>query len=134
MRLTEPHAHAVPPRRRWRLLRRGVGYALATLLVLLALGNGIGSQLLPLAERNPDRIAAWLSARVQRTVAFDDVETEWTRRGPLLRLDRLVFAQDTGSAIVGPVRADFFVGWGDDAGEIAGRLKQPLALWVLWPR
>ena len=54
--------------------------------------------------------------------------------GPLLRLDRLVFAQDTGSAIVGPVRADFFVGWGDDAGEIAGRLKQPLALWVLWPR
>jgi membrane-bound lytic murein transglycosylase A len=54
--------------------------------------------------------------------------------GPLLQLDRLVFAQDTGSAIVGPVRADFFVGWGPEAGEIAGRLKQPLALWVLWPR
>lgn len=54
--------------------------------------------------------------------------------GPLLALDRLVFAQDTGSAIVGPVRADYFVGWGPEAGEIAGRLKQPLALWVLWPR
>lgn len=54
--------------------------------------------------------------------------------GPLLDLNRLVFAQDTGSAIVGPVRADYFVGWGPDAGDIAGRLKQSLALWVLWPR
>jgi membrane-bound lytic murein transglycosylase A len=54
--------------------------------------------------------------------------------GPLLNLQRLVFAQDTGSAILGAVRADYFVGWGAEAGEIAGRLKQPLALWVLWPR
>lgn len=54
--------------------------------------------------------------------------------GPLLNLQRLVFAQDTGSAIVGAVRADYFVGWGPEAGEIAGRMKQPLALWVLWPR
>jgi membrane-bound lytic murein transglycosylase A len=54
--------------------------------------------------------------------------------GPLLNLQRLVLAQDTGSAIVGAVRADYFVGWGEGAGEVAGRLKQPLALWVLWPR
>ena len=54
--------------------------------------------------------------------------------GPLLNLNRLVFAQDTGSAIVGAVRADFFVGSGAEAGDIAGRLKQPLALWALWPR
>lgn len=54
--------------------------------------------------------------------------------GPLVNLQRLVFAQDTGSAIRGPVRADYFVGWGPEAAEIAGRLKQPLALWVLWPR
>ena len=54
--------------------------------------------------------------------------------GPLLALNRLVFAQDTGSAIVGAVRADYFTGWGAEAGEVAGRLKQPLALWVLWPR
>jgi len=49
-------------------------------------------------------------------------------------LQRLVLAQDTGSAIVGAVRADYFVGWGDEAGELAGRLKQPLKLWVLWPK
>lgn len=54
--------------------------------------------------------------------------------GPLLNLNRLVIAQDTGSAIVGAVRADYFVGWGPEAGEVAGRLKQPLQLWVLWPK
>ena len=54
--------------------------------------------------------------------------------GPQVELRRLVLAQDTGSAIVGAVRADFFTGWGAEAGELAGRLKQPLRLWVLWPR
>ena len=54
--------------------------------------------------------------------------------GPQVSLQRLVLAQDTGSAIVGAVRADYFVGWGAEAGELAGRLKQPLRLWVLWPR
>ncbi len=54
--------------------------------------------------------------------------------GPQLQLQRLVLAQDTGSAITGAVRADYFVGTGPDASLIAGRLKQPLRLWVLWPR
>ena len=54
--------------------------------------------------------------------------------GPAVKLQKLVLAQDTGSAIVGAVRADYFVGWGAAAGELAGRLKQPLRLWVLWPR
>ncbi|MBC7471114.1 MAG: MltA domain-containing protein [Ramlibacter sp.] len=54
--------------------------------------------------------------------------------GPMLNLQRLVLAQDTGSAITGAVRADYFAGWGPEAGELAGRLKQPLRLWVLWPR
>jgi membrane-bound lytic murein transglycosylase A len=54
--------------------------------------------------------------------------------GPAVNLQRLVLAQDTGSAIVGAVRADYFTGWGPQAGELAGRLKQPLRLWVLWPK
>jgi membrane-bound lytic murein transglycosylase A len=54
--------------------------------------------------------------------------------GPVTSLQRLVLAQDTGSAIVGALRADYFTGWGPEAGELAGRLKQPLRLWVLWPR
>ena len=54
--------------------------------------------------------------------------------GPVVNLQKLVLAQDTGSAILGAVRADYFAGTGYDAGELAGRLKQPLKLWVLWPR
>ena len=54
--------------------------------------------------------------------------------GPAANLQRLVFAQDTGSAIQGAVRADYFAGWGPDAADLAGRLKQSLQLWVLWPK
>ena len=49
-------------------------------------------------------------------------------------LRRAVIAQDTGSAIVGAVRADFFWGWGAEAEAQAGRMKQPLRIWVLWPK
>jgi membrane-bound lytic murein transglycosylase A len=49
-------------------------------------------------------------------------------------LQRLVMAQDTGGAITGAVRADYFWGWGDEALAQAGRTKQQLALWVLWPQ
>lgn len=49
-------------------------------------------------------------------------------------LQRLMVAQDTGSAIKGSVRADFFWGYGDQAGENAGRMKQPGQLWVLMPK
>lgn len=54
--------------------------------------------------------------------------------GPNVNLQRLVFAQDTGSAIVGAVRADYFAGTGPEAGDFAGRMKQGLRLWVLWPK
>ncbi len=54
--------------------------------------------------------------------------------GPNGSLQRLVFAQDTGSAIVGAVRADYFAGTGAEAGDYAGRMKQGLRLWVLWPK
>jgi membrane-bound lytic murein transglycosylase A len=54
--------------------------------------------------------------------------------GPNGNLQRLVFAQDTGSAMVGAVRADYFAGTGAEAGEFAGRMKQGLRLWVLWPK
>ena len=57
-----------------------------------------------------------------------------TSSGPQINLARLVFAQDTGAAITGALRADYFAGWGQQAGDLAGRLKQPLKLWVLWPK
>ena len=50
------------------------------------------------------------------------------------RLERLTLAQDTGGAIRGAVRADYFWGFGDDAGREAGRMRQDGSLWLLWPR
>jgi membrane-bound lytic murein transglycosylase A len=54
--------------------------------------------------------------------------------GESQRFQKLVFAQDTGGAILGAVRADYFMGWGQEAGDSAGRIKQPLQMWVLWPK
>ena len=48
-------------------------------------------------------------------------------------LQRLVLAQDTGGAIKGVVRADFFWGFGADAGREAGRMRQQGSMWVLLP-
>jgi membrane-bound lytic murein transglycosylase A len=49
-------------------------------------------------------------------------------------LNRLMLAQDTGGAIAGPARADFFWGFGDAAGQQAGRMKQTGNMWVLLPK
>jgi len=46
---------------------------------------------------------------------------------------RLVFAQDTGGAIRGPVRADLFLGFGENAERIAGAMRQRGKLYVLLP-
>lgn len=47
---------------------------------------------------------------------------------------RTMIAQDTGSAIVGPARADLFIGSGDEAGEIAGVTRHEADFYVLLPR
>ncbi len=49
-------------------------------------------------------------------------------------LQRLMVAQDTGGAIKGAVRADFFWGMGNEAGALAGKMKQQGRLWLLWPK
>jgi membrane-bound lytic murein transglycosylase A len=49
-------------------------------------------------------------------------------------LNRLMMAQDVGGAIRGSVRADFFWGFGEQAGMQAGKMKQKGELWVLFPK
>jgi membrane-bound lytic murein transglycosylase A len=49
-------------------------------------------------------------------------------------LNRLMLAQDTGGAIRGAVRADFFWGFGENAASQAGRMKQQGRMWVLFPK
>jgi membrane-bound lytic murein transglycosylase A len=47
---------------------------------------------------------------------------------------RLMVAQDTGSAIIGPARADLYWGAGDDAGKVAGRIRHQGRFVMLMPR
>lgn len=56
------------------------------------------------------------------------------RPGSNQPLQKLVFAQDTGAAIKGAARADFYWGTGDTAGQMAGRMKQNGKMWVLLPK
>ena len=57
-----------------------------------------------------------------------------TEAGSDLPMQRLMMAQDTGGAIRGAVRADFFYGFGPDAMDRAGKMKQRGMIWVLLPR
>ena len=78
----------------------------------------------------------------QRSVAVDPnyiplgapVFLSTTQPGSNTPLQRMVVAQDTGGAIKNAVRADFFWGFGAEAGEKAGRMKQRGMLWVLLPK
>jgi membrane-bound lytic murein transglycosylase A len=75
-----------------------------------------------------------------RSIAVDPVSIPYgtpvwlASIGAQTKLQRLVLAQDTGSAITGAVRADYFAGWGPEAQELAGKLRQPLQMWVIWPK
>ncbi|MFC7515796.1 murein transglycosylase A [Herbaspirillum sp. GCM10030257] len=78
----------------------------------------------------------------QRSIAIDPqaiplgvpVFLSTTQPGSDVPMQRLVLAQDTGGAIKGGVRADFFWGFGKQAGEKAGRMKQRGTMWILMPK
>jgi membrane-bound lytic murein transglycosylase A len=91
------------------------------------LGGPLGAQGVPLTARRS--IAADPQYVPLGAPVF--LATTW----PLSKkpLQQLMLAQDTGSAIRGAVRADFFWGYGDEAGREAGRMKQALRMWLLLP-
>jgi len=78
----------------------------------------------------------------QRSVAVDPnfiplgapVFLSTTQPGSNAPLQRMMVAQDTGGAIKNAVRADYFWGFGTEAGEKAGKMKQRGMLWVLLPK
>ncbi|RQO37435.1 murein transglycosylase [Herminiimonas sp. KBW02] len=78
----------------------------------------------------------------QRSIAIDPqyipmgapVFLSTTQPNSNVLLQRLMMAQDTGGAIKNAVRADFFWGFGAQAGEQAGRMKQRGTMWVLLPK
>ena len=56
------------------------------------------------------------------------------REGSVIEMQRLVFAQDTGGAIRGAVRADFFWGFGADAGQLARGTRRKGQMWLMLPK
>ena len=88
-------------RRRIRHARRWTGYGLLVVLILVALLVGVANQLLPMVERHPARIAAWLSERVGEPVTFSRARAEWTRRGPRFVLDDLRVGKGARQLTVG---------------------------------
>jgi membrane-bound lytic murein transglycosylase A len=65
---------------------------------------------------------------------FIDANLPIADEAPITPFHRLMIAQDTGSAIVGPARADLYFGAGDEAGRIAGRLHNQGKFTMLIPR
>jgi membrane-bound lytic murein transglycosylase A len=78
------------------------------------------------------------SVTAGRTIAVDPAHVPlgapvWIEKEGHGPIRRLMVAQDTGSAIKGPQRADIFFGTGADAGRAAGRLRDPGRMVVLMP-
>lgn len=73
-----------------------------------------------------------------RSIAIDPAHVPlgapvWIEKAGRDPINRLMIAQDTGSAIKGSQRADIFFGTGDEAGRLAGQIKDPGRLVVLLP-
>ena len=113
---------AAPPGEAAALMARNPSYIFFRELAGLAPGKGplgaLGAPLTPGRSIAVDRTQTPLGTPVW--VSGQGVE-------------RLAVAQDTGGAIRGAARADFFTGWGDAAAEAAGPMRDPARLFVLLP-
>jgi membrane-bound lytic murein transglycosylase A len=87
--------------------------------------GALGVALTPGRSVAVDRSAIPLGAPVFLATTFPDSD---------VALNRLVFAQDTGGAIGGSVRADYFWGTGAQAATQAGEMRQPGRMWLIWPK
>jgi membrane-bound lytic murein transglycosylase A len=94
-------------------------------------GEPLGAQGVPLT---PGRSIAVDRVHQYGTPFFIEADLPIERRKPASPFRRLMIAQDTGSAIVGPARADLYWGAGEEAGRIAGRIHHPGRFVMLLPR
>ena len=92
----------------------------------------IGAQGVPLT---PGRsLAVDKKIHVYGTPIWIDADLPILDEKPDTKFRRLLFAQDTGAAIVGAARADIYFGAGEEIGHIAGRVKQHGQFVMLVPR
>ena len=94
-------------------------------------GEPVGAQGVPLT---PGRSIAVDRVHEYGTPFFIEANLPIEGEKPASPFRRLMIAQDTGSAIVGPARADLYWGAGDDAGRIAGRIRHSGRFVMLLPR
>jgi membrane-bound lytic murein transglycosylase A len=83
---------------------------------------------------SPGRSIAVDKTHVYGTPFFIESDLPIENPRAATKFRRLMVAQDTGSAIIGPARADLYWGAGDDAGKIAGRIRQQGRFVMLMPR
>ena len=94
--------------------------------------GAIGGQGVPLVSGRS--IAIDRALHVYGTPFFIDADLPLAGGKTPTKFQRLMIAQDTGSAIVGPARADIFFGAGDEAARMAGRIKNAGRFFMLLPR
>jgi membrane-bound lytic murein transglycosylase A len=94
-------------------------------------GEPVGAQGVPLT---PGRSIAVDRLHEYGTPFFIEANLPIDGVKSVSRFGRLMIAQDTGSAIVGPARADLYWGSGDDAARIANRIRHPGRFVMLLPR
>jgi membrane-bound lytic murein transglycosylase A len=91
-------------------------------------GGPVGALGVPLTEGR----SVAVDPRVVPLGAPVFLATTWP--GSARQLNRLMVAQDSGGAIKGAVRADFYWGFGPNAGALAGEMRQRGSMWVLLPQ
>ncbi len=112
--------------------RQNKSYVFFRITDLATEDEAVGGQGVPLV---PGRsIAVDRSLHAYGTPFFIAADLPIANEKAATKFHRLMFAQDTGSAIVGPARADIYFGAGDEAARIAGRIRNPGQFVMLLPR
>jgi membrane-bound lytic murein transglycosylase A len=94
--------------------------------------EAVGGQGVPLTALRS--IAVDRALHVYGTPFFIEADLSIANERRATKFRRLMIAQDTGSAIVGPARADLYFGAGEEAGRIAGRIRNPGRFTMLIPK
>src|SRR5262249_20479206 len=114
------------------LRRQNRAYVFFRVVQLSDQDEAVGAQGVPLT---PGRsIAVDKGLHVYGTPFFIEGELPIESAQSKTPFHRLMIAQDTGSAITGPARADLYFGAGADAGRVSGRLKHNMRFVMLVPR
>ncbi|HWM47626.1 MAG TPA: MltA domain-containing protein [Xanthobacteraceae bacterium] len=120
------------PRDAMELRAQNKSYVFFRIVGLSGENEPAGAQGVPLTPRRS--IAVDKALHVYGTPFFIEAELPISSAQPQSKFRRLMIAQDTGSAIVGPARADLYFGAGEEAGRIAGRFRHPGRFTLLLPR